>query len=68
MNERRHYTVPVYYYVHGPFILDLNLSKSALILGRLPLHVKNKYENKIKTKQGKIFAILYCQFSLVKSC
>ena len=50
------------------FILDCNLSKSAEILGRLPLLVKTKFKNnKTKTKPFKILDTS-CHFSLPKFC
>ena len=50
------------------FILDCNLSKSAKILGWLPLHIKTKFQNKTKTKPRKIFATSCRHFSLAKFC
>ena len=52
----------------GSFSLDWNLSKSAKILGWLPFHMKTDFQNKPKTKPRKIFATLFCLFSLTKFC
>ena len=48
----------------GPFTLDWNLSKSAYILGWLPLYIKTKFQN--KTKTHKIFTTSCHHFSLGK--
>ena len=46
--------------------LDWNLSKSAKILGSLPLYIKTKFQNKTKTKPRNFFDNSCRLLSLVK--